>query len=215
MEAESIARHLRCPTGEDGTLVAKAMNDTNRALNLRCIEDLELESNARVLEIGPGNGSFVNDLINTASGVTYTGLDWSADMVREACQINSHLVREKRAQFLPGSSQNLPFDRHRFDYVLTIHTLYFWQNPIEHLTEIRRVLKPSGRLCMAFGIKAFMQALPFVEHGFTLYDKDTVEALLNQAGLDIVTSFQHQERGTSNAGDIVDKVVEVVICEAG
>ena len=100
MNPQTLADQLRCPNGEHGRDVAGRMNESNLAVNRRCIELLQLNDADRVLEIGPGNGAFAADILACANDIHYTGLDWSANMVVEAKQTNAELVTCGRATFL-------------------------------------------------------------------------------------------------------------------
>lgn len=211
MEPQNLAAQLRCPSGDDAAEVALKMNDANRAVNQRCIELLQIESKDRVLEIGPGNGVFVRDIIRQAQDVSYAGLDWSAEMVAEAERLNWALVASGHARFAQGSSDQLPFDAEAFDKVLAVHTIYFWAHPEQHLAEICRVVRPGGMFCMAFGDRAFMQELPFAPYGFTLYDDTQAGLLLQASGFDVIATHAHHETGLSNTGAVVEKVVHLVV----
>jgi ubiquinone/menaquinone biosynthesis C-methylase UbiE len=39
----------------------------------------------------------------------------------------------------------LPFGDQQFDKIMTIHTVYFWPEPSQALSELYRVLKPDGK----------------------------------------------------------------------
>ncbi|GIU52553.1 SAM-dependent methyltransferase [Shewanella sairae] len=211
MEPKIIASQLRCPEGEHAAGVAETMNDANYLLNQQCIKLLQFRSNDAVLEIGPGNGAFVGNILRSADNILYSGVDWSSDMVAEATRINGDLIDTGKAHFQQGSSDKLKFDNDCFDKVISVHTLYFWDNPRAHLEQIKRVLKPLGLFCLAFGRREFMQNLPFVQYGFELYEVKSVVALLASSGFKVIKHHEHQERGRSNAGDIVDKVVDILI----
>ncbi len=210
-----MAAQLRCPSGTEGPAVARRMNEANRAVNSRCIDLLGLVAGDRVLEIGPGNAAFAVDITGRAQGVSYTGLDWSAEMVAEAERNNAALVAAGKARFRQGSSDQLPFADASYSKVLTVHTLYFWDSPRDHLAEVQRVLKPGGLLCIAFGESDFMRELPFTQFGFTLYEAAGVEALLSQQGFEVLDVQRHIETGRSNTGEIVDKTVNIIICRRG
>lgn len=89
------------------------------------------------------------------SRVRYVGLDWSEAMVARARARYRDVAGDGRIALLSGSCAALPFANARFDRVLAVHALYFWQPPERHLQEIRRELRPCGQLCLAFGGKAF------------------------------------------------------------
>ncbi|AFI83776.1 class I SAM-dependent methyltransferase [Methylophaga nitratireducenticrescens] len=214
MEAPRLASQLRCPNGVEAPEVAKRMNDANRVLNHKCIDLLQLRASDSLLEIGPGNGAFVVDIINAADNISYTGLDWSPEMVAEAQRLNVHLVEQERANFLQGSSEQILFEANSFDKVMAVHTLYFLENPGDHLMEIRRVMKPGGQFCIAYGDRSFMKDLPFVPYGFNLYDETEALALLRSSGFQTINTFQHNESGLSNTGAHVNKVINIIVCNA-
>ncbi|MDO8827471.1 class I SAM-dependent methyltransferase [Methylophaga sp.] len=214
MEPHFLASQLRCPSGTEALDVAQKMNEANGSLNHKCIDLLQLRSSDSLLEIGPGNGAFVGDIFNAADKISYVGIDWSSEMVAEAERLNEHLVEQECVRFQQGSSDQLPFEAGFFDKVLTVHTLYFWEMPGDHLAEIRRVMKPAGLFCIAFGDSSFMKKLPFTPYGFHLYDEAEVCTLLRSFEFQIMDTYQHKESGFSNAGDLVDKIFNIIVCKA-
>ncbi|QUM84713.1 class I SAM-dependent methyltransferase [Moritella sp. 28] len=213
MEPEHLASQLRCPSGDKALEVGISMNKANYNLNRECINLLELNDDNRVLEIGPGNGAFVQEVLQEAKGINYVGIDISTALVAEASRLNDSQVRKGVAKFECGDSADLPFEAGYFDKVFTVHTLYFWENPYEHLSEVRRVLKPSGTFCIAFGNREFMKNLPFVKYGFELYDDSSACNLLREVGFNIESVHEFTEHGLSNTGESVDKLVHVIVCK--
>lgn len=213
MDDRELAAQLRCPNGADAAEVASSMEKANRALNQKCINLLQLAAADRVLEIGPANGAFAAEIVAAADSIAYTGLDWSADMVAEAERNNARAISSGTVRFLQGSSDNLPFADAAFDKILTVHTLYFWENPTRHLAEIRRTLKPRGRFCIAFGDREFMQHLPFVPFGFRLYGDTSGQELLGESGFEVQEFQQHRETGVSNTGEVVEKLINIALCQ--
>jgi len=214
MDPQILASQLRHPSGEHASEVALNMNSANGQLNVKCILPLNLQNSESLLEIGPGNGVFAADIIKRADNLSYTGVDWSADMVAEAKRMNEDIVTSGQATFQQGNSSQLNFDNNVFDKVLTVHTLYFWDKPLEHLVEIRRVLKPQGLFCLAFGDSSFMKSLPFVPYGFELYDKERACRLLDASRFNVLAIEQHREQGVSNTREVVDKLINIILCKA-
>ncbi|MEM8933712.1 MAG: class I SAM-dependent methyltransferase [Acidobacteriota bacterium] len=206
------AAQLRRPHGPEADAAATRMNRVNAATNHRAIDALGISARDRVLEIGPGNGHFVESLIDRAPGVSYVGLDWSEEMVTAARRGNARLVESGVAEFRVGTSSRIPVGEGTIDKALAIHTIYFWDDPRSHLAELRRVLKPDGILCLGFGDRRFMERLPFTAHGFRLYDRDTAVEQLEAVGFRIERSVEHLERGESNTGAIVEKLVHLLVC---
>jgi len=197
MELAEIAAQLRRPSGAQAAEVADRMNRSNAGVNAQAIDLLEVAAGHRVLEVGPGNGAFAEAIVGTAEGVRYVGIDWSPAMVAAATRRNEALVASGRARFVEGSSARVPEPAASFDRALAVNTLYFWDESEAHVGEIARVLKPGGRLVLAFGDRDFMRDLPFVAHGFRLYDRADAEALVRRCGLapEAARTYEETERG--------------------
>ena len=50
-----------------------------------------------------------------------------------------------RATYVESKAQSIPFADDHFDAVFTNGSLHEWENPVEVMNEIARVLKPGGR----------------------------------------------------------------------
>lgn len=179
--AMEVGRQLRKPEGEIGREVGRRMNVSNRNINLFAIDALDAQPQDRILEIGMGNGYFVKDILCDPS-IGYTGCDYSEVMIEEATSINKELVEAGRARFEFGRATELPFPDASFTKVLTVNTIYFWDEPAQVLAEIRRVLVPGGVLCVALRPKLQVAALPFAREGFTGYTAEAAQNLLQAHG---------------------------------
>jgi len=85
----------------------------------------------------------------------------------------------------------MPFAEAGADAVLSVNTIYFWREPRAALREIRRVLKPGGRLVLGVRRKSIIMRLsPVTWFGFRLYSVRQIEELLRGAGF----SMQVQEK---------------------
>jgi len=92
------------------------------------------------LEPGIGTGRTGLPIINR--GYSYTGVDISKQMMdelrRKLQQVPSNLT------LLQADASSLPFEDNSFDVVLTTHVLQCLPDWLQGLSEIRRVVKPSG-----------------------------------------------------------------------
>jgi ubiquinone/menaquinone biosynthesis C-methylase UbiE len=192
-ELQGIARQLGNPQGETGIKVAANMKINNGGLIQRTIDLLQCSENDTVLEIGPADGGYVPYLLSRAPGITYYGIDISNTMVQQAMQQHAGLVANGRASFILGNGLELPYAADFFDSIYTINTLYFWQEPLQLLANIKQVLKPGGRLAVGIRSRAFMEQLPFTKYGFTLYDAEKATALLQEAGFTIQQVVEEKE----------------------
>ncbi|MEO7317587.1 MAG: class I SAM-dependent methyltransferase, partial [Chthoniobacteraceae bacterium] len=92
----------------------------------------------RVLEIGCGSGYFPSIL--GKAPVDFTGLDLFEEHLARAREKTPHF------KFLQGSAYQLPFENEQFDFVVSIYVFEHLTNLPACLEEVRRVLKPGGRL---------------------------------------------------------------------
>jgi ubiquinone/menaquinone biosynthesis C-methylase UbiE len=156
------------------------MNEGNRLLNLRTISRLSVAPGDDILERGMGNGSFMPAILSLAPQVHYTGCYYPPGMVWQALACNQAAVELGQARFLAGEAGSLPFPEGQSDKVLTVNTIYFWEQPEAVLAGLYRVLKPAGTLLTGLRPKAIMQHYPFVSYGFRLYDADEITRLLSR-----------------------------------
>ncbi|MFI9503802.1 class I SAM-dependent methyltransferase [Nocardia sp. NPDC052566] len=100
-------------------------------------------SGKHVLDVGCGSGPTLVDLLE--GGATVVGVDGSKALI----DIARDRVGSGPELYVADLADPLPFDDSTFDDVvcsLTLHYLEDWHSP---LTEIRRVLKPGGRLILS------------------------------------------------------------------
>ncbi|WP_241263095.1 class I SAM-dependent methyltransferase [Parahaliea mediterranea] len=201
----ALAGQLRCPHGSEAVAIGARMARNNAGPITQAIDWLAPANGDRVLEVGPGSGAHIPLILERGDAIRYQGLDLSAPMVAEAVASQGAWIETGRARFQQGSSEAMPFADAAFDSLLCVNTLYFWERPQDHLAEMRRVLRPGGRLCLAYGDRDFMSALPFSRHGFRLYGRPQGEALLAVAGFDTIEHRSYCETGGSNSGGEVQK----------
>jgi len=100
------------------------------------------QARGRVLEIGIGSG--LNLPFYGGQVASVYGIDPSAALLRRAGRVLS-----ARAALVEGSAEIIPFDNDVFDTVVTTWTLCTIPQVISALREMRRVLRPDGRLLFA------------------------------------------------------------------
>ena len=210
-EYREIARQLQKPTGENGLQIAKFMNDGNELLNRNTIGELKLVPNAKVLEIGMGNGAFVHELFKIEPDLTYYGFDYSELMISEATKLNEYLVEQGKAIFTFGEAPNWPFTSNSFDAIFSVNTVYFWKDPQHMLNEIHSLLKPGGQLCLGLRPERLMINYPFVQYGFTTYTKEKLSQEFLKAGFSHIRSEVVPEPPFEREGELLE-VESLVVC---
>ncbi|WP_397598091.1 class I SAM-dependent methyltransferase [Sphingorhabdus sp.] len=102
-----------------------------------------------ILELGCGGGTNLQ-FYDWSQVRSLSGVDPSPELLGRA---QDALLRSGRsANFASGIAEALPFESSSFDSVVTTFTLCSVQDPTAALSEVRRVLRPGGRLI-------------FLEHG--------------------------------------------------
>ncbi|KAA9339639.1 bifunctional demethylmenaquinone methyltransferase/2-methoxy-6-polyprenyl-1,4-benzoquinol methylase UbiE [Hymenobacter busanensis] len=101
---------------------------------------------ARILDIATGTGDFAFETLRVGPEVQVTGVDISEGML----EVGRRKVRERglghRIELQLGDSENLPFDDNTFDAVTASFGVRNFENLPQGLAEMRRVLRPGGKL---------------------------------------------------------------------
>lgn len=124
--------------------------DTNeRAARLTGVKALDLKSGERVLEVGFGTGNEVLDLAElVGAGGQVAGIDISSGMLAVAQRKLEQKGPKARVELKVADARQLPYPDGSFDTVYSSFTLELFPDedlPVV-LAEIRRVLRPGGRL---------------------------------------------------------------------
>jgi ubiquinone/menaquinone biosynthesis C-methylase UbiE len=106
---------------------------------------LKLPANAKILELGCGHGLLWKEnapRIPSAWDITLS--DLSPGMLDSAWR--NLVVTGRNYKFKEIDAQEIPFPDETFDAVIANHMLYHVPDRAKALSEIKRVLKPGGRL---------------------------------------------------------------------
>ena len=134
------------PEGLLGRFVGMILALKNRERNAWTISMLDIQPDDQVLEIGFGPGQAIQEVAKLTPNGFVAGIDLSDTMVMQASKRNSAAIRSGRVLLQQGSESPLPFEDNKFNKVFAVNSMQFWSNPIAGLQEVRRVLKPGGRV---------------------------------------------------------------------
>ena len=123
---------------------------SNRERNVCAAGLLYVQAGDRVLEIGFGPGIAIEAMARRATRGLVIGVDHSDVMVRQATRRNAAAVRAGRVELRLGSAEDLPEFDTPFDRILAVNSLMFWDDPVARLKELRGLLRPGGRIAIAF-----------------------------------------------------------------
>ena len=141
----------------------------------------------RLLEVGCTAGHYTLRL--AGEGYDVTGLDISADSIK-AAQLLAASSGLSSAEFVAGDAENMKdIPDSSFEGVYSFSTLRYVANPLQALSEIRRVLKPGGRAVVDFPNKfcPWFEVLKFLVGGERhihdhTYSPGQVRRMMGRAG---------------------------------
>jgi len=116
------------------------------------VAQLELEPDARVLDVATGTGAVALELVRQY-GCCVVGIDRSADMLAVArARVTARGLRSK-IELLEGRAETLPFADASFDALTVTYLLRYVDDPAATLGELARVVRPGGTVAMLeFGV---------------------------------------------------------------
>ena len=141
---EFIDNQYRTPKGLIGTYIGEKMVWQHKPETLWTIELLNIQQGESVLELGCGSGYAMKLILEADNAEKVVGLDLSPAVIRSAAIRNKKALQDEKAKLVQGNVKSLPFEDNQFEKVFSIHTLYFWDELSDTVSEIYRVLKPGG-----------------------------------------------------------------------
>jgi SAM-dependent methyltransferase len=96
----------------------------------------------RVLDVGCGTGLLAARVRRELAGTRVVGCDFSPGMLRRA------RGRDARIPWVQGDAGRLPFRDGAFDAIVSTEAFHWFPDPVGALCEMRRVLRPDGRLLL-------------------------------------------------------------------
>jgi ubiquinone/menaquinone biosynthesis C-methylase UbiE len=187
MDNRLFAKHLKNPEGEVGKAVGIVMNKTNEYMNKCTYESMNLSDNDEVLEIGFGNGKFIPELFVKNRNVKYTGIEISQVMLDEAQKNIPTDIKGNVKLIKTNNTGKIEFDDSSFDKICAINAIYFWDKPLNYLSEVKRVLRNGGELFLSLRSKEVMQNQDFTKYYFQLYSFDEIKKMLEDVGFSNIT----------------------------
>ena len=200
-EKLSLEQQLSNPKGVEGIKLGHTMYASNLGMITSSIDLLNLNDHDVVLELGHGNCHHLNYIEEKVQQIDFHGLEISDVMHKEAKQFQSEL----KTTFKLYDGTIIPYKDLYFDKLMTVNTIYFWEDPSKLLQEIDRVLKVKGVFVLTFVAKDFMKKLPFVGDRFALYDISNIERLIERTNLQITKIEEKVERVKNKLNVLVDR----------
>ncbi|HEX9385357.1 MAG TPA: class I SAM-dependent methyltransferase [Anaerolineales bacterium] len=169
------------PRGIFGKIIGNRMAKGNSYDAQWTVSLLNIQPYHHILEIGFGPGVSTQLASEKTSKGFVAGIDHSKTMVQTASQRNAAAIQSGLMELKQGEVSSLPYPDQSFDIAFSLHSIYFWPQPVNCLKEIKRVLKPEGLL--AITIQPKDKWVPKVDASImTLYFGSEVASLFSAAG---------------------------------
>ena len=143
-----LARQARKPNKWLGRPFLWAMNLSHSSLTDWGLQQVSIEPDFKILDIGCGGGRTIQKLASVAAEGRVCGVDYSSGSVAVARSKNAQLIKDGCVEIRQGSVSQLPFPDNYFDVATAVETQYYWPDLVNDMKEVRRVLKPGGRFAV-------------------------------------------------------------------
>lgn len=150
----------------------------NEQLNRFAVEQLGVQPQDQVLEVGFGHGHAIRLLAERAHQGLVAGIDPSDGMVRHAAKRNRELIKAGRVELWQGSVSSIPYEYARFNKVLSVDNYQHWPQAEFNLGEIQRTLAPGGLLALCLRLQRSLGFAP----GFRLEEVKEIAGLVRWVG---------------------------------
>lgn len=118
--------------------------DFFRSFQKKAVELTQLKEGQSFLDIGCGTGFAVGYAASLTGDKGYfCGIDLSSKMIEKAIE-NSQGFHN--VHFYKANVESMPFEDNTFDAAICTNSFHHYIDPVKALKEIRRVLKPGGRI---------------------------------------------------------------------
>ena len=195
---QHISRQFGKPSGLLGRMLERGMSKRTAGDAEWTVSLLGIQPNSRILEIGFGGGVSTQLASRQASQGFVAGIDHSTTMVQVARKRNADAIRAGRMELNYGDAAAIPYPDDSFDIVFSLHSIYFWSDPVECLRGFRRVLRPGGLLAITIQPKDRWAKDRMEAPGMTLFLGDEVAEMFSSAGFENVRTESFKADGETS-----------------
>ncbi|OLA95103.1 MAG: 16S rRNA (cytosine(1402)-N(4))-methyltransferase [Candidatus Melainabacteria bacterium LEY3_CP_29_8] len=108
------------------------------------IKKLKIKENTTILDLCTGTGDIIEYILKQQNAIKkIIGIDFSSKMLKIA---RKRFKKEKNVKFINQNASKLPFCNSAFDYITISFGFRNIKHKIRTLKEIKRVLKPNGKI---------------------------------------------------------------------
>ncbi len=179
------------PEGSLGRLILRGMNGGHGPVTRWGLSLMRWADGDRILDVGCGGGATVSRLLRQYPHSQVDGVDYSAQSVAVSRRTNARALG-RRCSIVQGDAMALPFADGMYDGVTAVETVYFWPSLTGGLEEVRRVLRPGGRVLLICEMSDPVRGRFWSSRcpGMTIYTGAQLRDALHQAGFEGVCLYE-------------------------
>ena len=147
------------------------MDAVNEPMYQHVLSVVSLNKDSCMLDVGFGDGRLISRLFLRFHPMIY-GIDLSPDMKRAAEARCASAKRAGKLRLSVGSVCRLPYADDSFDCVTSVNSICFWEDTMEGLRQVRRVLKKGACFCSVVYTRQWLEQLGAVQAGVRLFDRE-------------------------------------------
>ncbi len=194
-----FSKQARRPEGLFGRIVMRMVFDQGNAFLNNFVNDLMfVQTDDRILEIGSGTGKLINKMALKIDNGIIEGIDFSSEMVSIARKRNRENIAKEKVKIVEGNFDEMSYVKDSFTKACSVNTLYFWPSPTSTAKKLAEILKPGGKLILAFEDIEQLKRRNLNQDIFNLYSKDEVQDLLINAGFSHNVKIVSRKKGNLN-----------------
>ncbi|HET7579580.1 MAG TPA: class I SAM-dependent methyltransferase [Bacillales bacterium] len=148
--SDFIESQYKKPKGLLGLYIGEKMVRQHQPETFWTVKLLDPQQDDKLLELGCGAGYAMKLLLKQSNVNQVVGVDLSQTILQSAMMRNQKDMKSGRARLVQGNVNQIPFRDGHFTKVFSIHSVYFWEYLPGTISEIYRVLKPSGQVIITF-----------------------------------------------------------------
>jgi SAM-dependent methyltransferase len=151
--SDRLLAHKQCDAASYDPVAADFdhfVERTGGSIAAKLIELARLEPADRVLDVGTGTGLVALRASPLIASNQVIGIDHSPGMLEQA-RAKSANSGTRGVSFRQMDAEHLDFADRSFDVVLSLYALLHFPEPLAALREMRRVLRPGGRVVIGVG----------------------------------------------------------------
>jgi ubiquinone/menaquinone biosynthesis C-methylase UbiE len=191
---KKFASQLINPSGFFGRfMLPHIWNLGNRILNNLVFEQLDLQPNDRVLEIGFGGGYLLRRIRAEIKQGLVAGVDLSPLMIARFKRRRRFFFRDGHIFLGRVRAEASPFISKSFTKVCTINTLFFLKDVQQVLFEMHRILAENGTAIVCFTDQVSLKTQTFVRYGLRLFEPEEVQKIMEPTGFKHVRMIHARE----------------------